>query len=120
MPVGGQGVTISFAERFAASDQFDAIFKEGMGLVEKTASYLDGQGRKEARALQSVRRFAAARGRTAEYLSKLDKVFEDAMEADLTDLERAYGAIAGRNPPNVDLSAEEKAMAQLNRVRIAD
>ncbi len=34
------------------------------------------------------------------------------MEADLTDLERAYGAIAGRNPPNVDLSAEEKAMAQ--------
>jgi regulator of CtrA degradation len=46
------GVTVSFGERFAASDQFDAIFKEGMGLVEKTASYLDGQGRKEARALR--------------------------------------------------------------------
>ena len=28
------GVTISFGERFAASDQFDAIFKEGMALVE--------------------------------------------------------------------------------------
>jgi regulator of CtrA degradation len=46
------GVTVSFGERFAASDQFDAIFKEGMGLVERTAAYLDGQGRKEARALR--------------------------------------------------------------------
>ena len=39
-------------EHFAASDQFDAIFKEGMGLVERTAAYLDGPGRKEARALR--------------------------------------------------------------------
>jgi regulator of CtrA degradation len=46
------GTTVSFGERFAASDQFDAIFKEGMGLVERTASYLDGQGRKEARLLR--------------------------------------------------------------------
>jgi regulator of CtrA degradation len=46
------GVTVSFGERFAASDQFDAIFKEGMGLVERTAAYLDGPGRKEARLLR--------------------------------------------------------------------
>jgi regulator of CtrA degradation len=45
------GVTISFGERFAASDQFDAIFREGMALVERTAAYLDGPGRKEAKAL---------------------------------------------------------------------
>ena len=45
------GVTISFGERFAASDQFDAIFREGMTLVERTAAYLDGPGRKEAKAL---------------------------------------------------------------------
>lgn len=44
--------TVSFGEHFAASDQFDAIFKEGMSLVERTASYLDGPGRKEARALR--------------------------------------------------------------------
>jgi regulator of CtrA degradation len=43
------GVTISFGERFAASDQFDAIFREGMALVERAATYLDGAGRKEAR-----------------------------------------------------------------------
>jgi regulator of CtrA degradation len=46
-----KGVTISFGERFAASDQFDAIFREGMALVERTAAYLDGPGRKEAKAL---------------------------------------------------------------------
>jgi regulator of CtrA degradation len=45
------GVTISFGERFAASDQFDAIFHEGMALVERAAAYLDGPGRKEAKAL---------------------------------------------------------------------
>jgi regulator of CtrA degradation len=46
-----RGVTISFGERFAASDQFDAIFREGMTLVEHAAAYLDGPGRKEAKAL---------------------------------------------------------------------
>jgi regulator of CtrA degradation len=46
------GITVSFGERFAASDQFDTIFKEGMALVERTASYLDGPGRKEARQLR--------------------------------------------------------------------
>jgi regulator of CtrA degradation len=51
--LASSGVTVSFAERFAQSDQFDAIFKEGMALVEKTASYLDGPGRREAKALKS-------------------------------------------------------------------
>ena len=46
------GTTVSFGERFAASDQFDAIFREGMALVERTATYLDGAGRKDSRALR--------------------------------------------------------------------
>ena len=46
------GVTISFGEHFAASDQFDAIFREGMALVERAAAYLDGAGRKESRTLR--------------------------------------------------------------------
>ena len=46
------GVTVSFGEHFAASDQFDTIFKEGMALVERTAAYLDGPGRKEAKGLK--------------------------------------------------------------------
>jgi regulator of CtrA degradation len=46
------GVAISFGERFQASEQFDAVFKEGMGLVERAASYLDGPGRAEAKLLK--------------------------------------------------------------------
>jgi regulator of CtrA degradation len=46
-------VTVSFGERFAASGHFDEVFKDGMALVERTASYLDGQGRREAKSLNA-------------------------------------------------------------------
>ena len=42
---------ISFARGFVRSDAFMLLFREGMGLVEQTASYLDGDGRKDAAAL---------------------------------------------------------------------
>ncbi|MEO0800564.1 MAG: DUF1465 family protein [Pseudomonadota bacterium] len=45
--------TVSFVERFAQSPQFDELFREGMSLVEATADYLDGEGRKAARELAS-------------------------------------------------------------------
>jgi regulator of CtrA degradation len=44
-------VTVSFGERFAASGHFDEVFRDGMALVERTAVYLDGQGRREAKSL---------------------------------------------------------------------
>lgn len=43
--------TVYFGERFQSSEQFDHIFREGMALVERTASYLDGPGRKESKGL---------------------------------------------------------------------
>jgi len=36
---------------FAGSELFDRLFKEGMGLVEEAASYLDGPGRVDSRKL---------------------------------------------------------------------
>ena len=45
------GSTIDFFSRFSGSEQFERVFKEGMGLVEETANYLDGQGRVDSRAL---------------------------------------------------------------------
>lgn len=45
-------MTVLFGERYAASARFTAVFKEGMALVERTAAYLDGQGRKDARLLK--------------------------------------------------------------------
>ncbi|MHA1518421.1 MAG: protease adaptor protein RcdA [Alphaproteobacteria bacterium] len=46
------GVTVSFGAKFAKSDQFKTVFREGMALVEAAAAYLDGDGRKEARKLK--------------------------------------------------------------------
>jgi len=42
---------VSFLERLAGSEAFGAMFREGMGLVEEAAAYLDGAGRDEAKAL---------------------------------------------------------------------
>lgn len=42
---------VDFMARFASSEQFERVFREGMGLVEETADYLDGPGRKESRLL---------------------------------------------------------------------
>ncbi len=49
----GRGdVTISFGAKFAQSEQFKGVFREGMALVEEAAAYLDGDGRLEARGLK--------------------------------------------------------------------
>ncbi len=45
------GETVSFGERFQASEQFDKVFSEGMALVERSAAYLDGEGRRESKGL---------------------------------------------------------------------
>ncbi|MBX9926862.1 MAG: DUF1465 family protein [Hyphomicrobiaceae bacterium] len=56
--IAGEGVaadgsvTFAFGQRLSAL-QFDAVFKDGMALVERTASYLDGPGRQEAKRLAS-------------------------------------------------------------------
>lgn len=50
-PALDSDVTIDFGSRFAESDMFNKIFHEGMDLVEQTATYLDGDGRKESRKL---------------------------------------------------------------------
>jgi regulator of CtrA degradation len=43
---------VSFSEHVANSQAFSALFRDGMALVEETASYLDGPGRKESKRLQ--------------------------------------------------------------------
>ncbi len=48
---GGYQGLVDFMARFTSSEQFNKVFQEGMGLVEETANYLDGPGRKDARHL---------------------------------------------------------------------
>src|SRR5688500_10336838 len=43
---------VSFSEKLASSQAFAGLFKEGMALVEETASYLDGEGRQDSKKLE--------------------------------------------------------------------
>src|ERR1700675_5095932 len=43
---------VSFSERLANSQVFATLFRDGMALVEETASYLDGGGRTESKKLE--------------------------------------------------------------------
>ena len=43
---------VSFGQRLANSEVFAALFRDGMALVEETASYLDGPGRAESKKLE--------------------------------------------------------------------
>src|SRR6202163_3538842 len=47
----GEAALVQFSERLTNSAAFGALFRDGMDLVEETASYLDGVGRTEAKAL---------------------------------------------------------------------
>jgi regulator of CtrA degradation len=43
---------VSFSERLANSQVFATLFRDGMALVEETATYLDGAGRLESKKLE--------------------------------------------------------------------
>ena len=43
---------VHFSERLTNSAAFSTLFREGMDLVEETAAYLDGPGRKESKLLE--------------------------------------------------------------------
>ena len=58
--VDRDGVTVAFGEKYAGSEQFAAMFREGMALVEETAAYLDGEGRRESKELPSSASLAYA------------------------------------------------------------
>jgi regulator of CtrA degradation len=42
------GNTIAFGRRYAESAQFQIVYSEGMALIEDTARYLDGDGRRRS------------------------------------------------------------------------
>ena len=51
---------IDFLVKFTGSENFEKTFAEGMGLVEETANYLDGEGRVDARVLDRTGAIAYA------------------------------------------------------------
>ncbi len=51
---------VSFGERLASSQVFSDLFRDGMALVEETASYLDGPGRQDSKRLDRTAALAYA------------------------------------------------------------
>jgi regulator of CtrA degradation len=51
---------VSFGERLANSEVFASLFRDGMALVEETATYLDGPGRQESKKLERMAALAYA------------------------------------------------------------
>jgi regulator of CtrA degradation len=51
---------VSFGERLANSQAFADLFRDGMALVEETATYLDGPGRAESKTLARAAALAYA------------------------------------------------------------
>jgi hypothetical protein len=96
----------------AAAAERDRAYRDARNLVHQ--SHL-----KEMGALASVRRLAP-KGRAADIVSQASSRLEGSEGADLDLLEKAYMGIAGKNPPNLELSKEEKAMAGQVFTPIAD
>jgi regulator of CtrA degradation len=48
----GEAEPVRFGQKLASSQTFLALFKDGMRLVEETASYLDGPGRLDSKKLE--------------------------------------------------------------------
>jgi regulator of CtrA degradation len=55
-----QSQPVSFGERLANSQAFADLFRDGMALVEETATYLDGPGRTESKTLARAAALAYA------------------------------------------------------------
>jgi len=55
-----QAEPVSFGERLANSQVFADLFRDGMALVEETATYLDGPGRAESKKLERAAALAYA------------------------------------------------------------
>jgi regulator of CtrA degradation len=51
---------VSFGARLANSQLFADLFRDGMALVEETATYLDGPGRRESKKLERMAALAYA------------------------------------------------------------
>ena len=51
---------VSFGERLASSQAFADLFRDGMALVEETATYLDGPGRQQSKTLERAAALAYA------------------------------------------------------------
>jgi regulator of CtrA degradation len=95
---------ISFARGFVKSEAFMLLFREGMGLVERTAGYLDGDGRAESAKLP--------RDASLTYATESMRLTTRLMQI-------ASWLLVQRAVAEGEMSAEQ-ARAENNKVRLSD
>lgn len=102
---------VAFGERFAASPSFDALFTEATQLVEATAAYLDGAGRRDAARLaeedglvyaNESMRLTTRLMRLMSWLILRRAVTDGEMTREEADRERAKGAAQFDEGPTLD------------------
>jgi regulator of CtrA degradation len=131
--------TIDFLSRFTDSEQFEKTFKEGMGLVEETANYLDGEGRIDARVLDRVGAIAYATEsmrlttRLMQMASWLllqraiatgemntDEALKEKHRINLNEIGRGYDLKGGEQMPDGLKSLVERSLRLLERIKTLD
>lgn len=95
---------VSFGRNFVSSDAFRAMFREGMLLVEDTATYLDGPGREESRTLPRDAALAYA---------------TESMRLTTRLMQIASWLLVQRAVAEGEITADQ-ARTEKNRVKIAD
>jgi regulator of CtrA degradation len=114
---------VVLAKRRSTGEAFSALFREGMALVEMTASYLDGPGRKEAKGLDRSAALAYATEsmrlttrlmQLASWLLLQRAVNEGELTFDQARAEKMKVKLAPYQPPHDDsLAALPKKLLQL-------
>ena len=129
----------AFGPRFAESETFRSLFREGMALVEETAAYLDGDGRKDSKRLTRIggltyatesMRLTSRLMQLASWLLLQRAVNEGEMPAEQARQERAKvrlrGFDSGMSGPGWDAVPERlqeligRSMRLQGRIRLID
>ena len=119
---------VSFSERLANSQVFASLFRDGMSLVEETATYLDGAGRQESKKLErsaalvyatESMRLTTRLMQLASWLLLHRAVNEGEMSLDQANKEKTKVKLSAAEPfdPAVIKGLPEKLRALIERTR---
>jgi len=119
---------VSFGARLASSQSFATLFRDGMKLVEETASYLDGPGRKDSKRLERTAALAYATEsmrlttrlmQLASWLLLHRAVNEGEMSLDQANKEKTKVKLSAAEPidPAAIKNLPEKLRALIERTR---
>jgi hypothetical protein len=110
--IAGDGASAVAHLARSAPGERPAAYRESWNLLRQSVA-------KEQAALASLRRLAG-RSRASDLLQAASRRLESTLATELDALERAYTALTGQNLPNIDLSPDERAMAEKVYVPLSD